>query len=255
MKANLRFVQRALAVRACDRRCTQKRVACTGRVLAGGLAVLLVAALSVACVEREPSSGDASTLVDAGGTVDDADGRASQPDLDARSVDTVDTGSPLDARLQLDATPIESGLYSTDDGGTCFVPVPDSCAPRSARSVRCGAGNCSGATPVCCRQRWSSQDVTPVCVAEGAVCVEHDGGPENDSIYNLLDQCDETSDCKADEICVDGVTKPLPPRNGGTCFATCWLPTTFFIGYSYQLCSNDCECVAGHGCVNGSCAR
>jgi hypothetical protein len=222
---------------------------------AGSVLLALVASASwAACVDSDdpsaaPVGNDAG--VDAGGSFEDAGDRDAQPDLDARATDANEL---IDARLTLDGAALDSGLYLTEDGGRCFFPVSNSCAPRRAPAVRCGTDVCSGATPVCCRQGWSN-DIPPVCVAEGALCAPVvDGGYPGQAASNLLDHCDDTSDCEPDEICLDGQSKGVTPRLGGACTTTCFVPPFGFSAYRYQRCAHDCECVEGQGCVDGVCA-
>lgn len=238
---------------------------------------LLVAPACVASSDPNASPEDnngglhadaALTSEDAGDGLDadsapDARERDAQPDLDARSADAHDF---IDAQSSLDTAALDSGFYATEDGGLCFFPVSNECAPRH-RAVRCGTEVCSGATPVCCRERWVADSI-PVCVADGERCVEVDAGPEVPawlvSATSLLDSCDDTSDCAADEVCADTLTKGmLAPRPGAVCASTCspWVTGWWLNGqrgrpfspYGWQLCANDCECLEGQGCVNGAC--
>jgi len=72
--------------------------------------------------------------------------------------------------------------------------------------------------------------------------------PSDAGVYpiDLVDECDDFSDCPAGNVCCSNYNKGLN-TSSTSCAPSCETP------YASQVCHQDCECAAGKTCMSGRC--
>jgi hypothetical protein len=133
------------------------------------------------------------------------------------------------------------------DSGVDAPPVP---APPDPGKLVCGTDACTVPGAVCCYSSLAPGGAADHCAAGQAVC----GAPN--------DECDETADCAAGQVCCTGVAAlPQDASVGGFESTFCidesspgsCIPRAGVANSSVQACKTDAECKNGRPCTVQRC--